>query len=146
VNAARMSACATHMNIESISSTSTLPERTAATNRSGASFQAALTQASSSDPAKIADAAKQFEALMLGQILKASRDSSDGGWLGSGDDQAGELAVDMAEQQFAQAMSAKGGLGIAKLVTTGLQRGAAKAAKSGSPASDQAPKTSTYSQ
>jgi Rod binding domain-containing protein len=82
---------------------------------------------------------------MLGQILKASHDSSDGGWLGTGDDQAGSLAVDMAEQQFAQAMSARGGLGFAKLITAGLEHGAAKAAKSGSPASDQAPPTSTDS-
>ena len=83
---------------------------------------------------------------MLGQILKASHDSSDGGWLGTGDDQAGSLAVDMAEQQFAQAMSARGGLGFAKLITAGLERGAAKAAKSGSPASDQATPTNTDSQ
>ena len=83
---------------------------------------------------------------MLGQILKASHESSDGGWLGTGDDQAGSLAVEMAEQQFAQAMSAKGGLGIAKLVTAGLERGAAKAAKSGSPASNQATPTNTDSQ
>ncbi len=123
------------MNIEPTSSISTLLQRTAATaSRSG-----------SSNPSKVADAAKQFEALMLGQILKASHDSSDGGWLGTGDDQAGSLAVEMAEQQFAQAMSAKGGLGIAKLVTSGLERGAAKAAKSGSPASNQATPTSTDS-
>ncbi len=32
----------------------------------------------------------------------------------------GSLALEMAEQQFAQAMSAKGGLGIAKLVTAGI--------------------------
>jgi Rod binding domain-containing protein len=92
---------------------------------------------------KIADAAKQFEALMLGEILKTARASSDGGWLGTGDDQAGSLALEMAEQQFAQAMSAKGGLGIAKLVTAGLERGTATAAKSGSPTSDQATPTNT---
>ena len=134
------------MNIEPTHSPSTLPQRTAATsNPSGASFQEALNKASSSDPSKIADAAKQFEALMLGQILKASRDSSDGGWLGTGDDQAGSLAVEMAEQQFAQAMSAKGGFGIAKLVTAGIDRGAAKAAKSGSPAVGLATTTNTDS-
>ena len=134
------------MNIDSTSPTSnsTLQtERTAATaNPSGESFHDALAQAASSSPSKIADAAKQFEALMLGQILKTARESSEGGWLGTGDDQAGSLAVEMAEQQFAQAMSARGGLGIAKLVTAGLERGSAKAATSGSPAADQAPPTS----
>ena len=124
------------MNIDPTSSVSALLQRTAATsNRPG-----------SPNLSNVTDAAKQFEALMLGQILKASHESSDGGWLGTGDDQAGSLAVEMAEQQFAQAMSAKGGLGIAKLVTAGLERGAAKAAKSGSPASNQATPTNTDSQ
>jgi Rod binding domain-containing protein len=108
----------------------------------GESFRDALTQAASSDPAKIAGAAKQFEALMIGQILKTARESSDGGWLGTGDDQAGSLAVEMAEQQFAQAMSSRGGLGIAKLVTAGLKHGSAKVATSGSPTADQATPTS----
>jgi Rod binding domain-containing protein len=98
------------------------------------------------NPSKIADAAKQFEALMLGQILKTARESSDGGWLGTGEDHSGELALDLAEQQFAQAMSARGGLGIAKLVTAGLDRHSAKAANSGSPASSPATETSTDSQ
>ena len=102
-------------------------------------FRDALTQASSSsEQSKIANAAQQFEALMLGQLLKTARESSNGGWLGTGEDQAGELAVDMAEQQFAQAMSARGGLGIAKMVTAGFEHGATKAAKSGSPTSNQA--------
>jgi len=33
-----------------------------------------------SDPAKIQDAAQQFEALLIGQILETA--SQDGGWLG----------------------------------------------------------------
>jgi len=71
-------------------------------------------------PSKIADASQQFEALMIGQLLKTARESSDGGWLGTGEDQSG------------------GGLGIAKMVTAGLERGAAKAATSGTPVSNQA--------
>ena len=118
----------------------------AAPPAAGLSFRDALSQASSSSPSKIADAAKQFEALMLGQILKTARESSDGGWLGTGDDHSGELALDMAEQQFAQAMSARGGLGIAKLVTAGLDHHSAKAANSDSPAPTQATETSTDSQ
>ena len=122
-----------------------LPASNAPQSPAGESFQDALAQASSSGPSKIADAAKQFEALMLSQILKAARESSDGGWLGTGEDHAGELALDMAEQQFAQAMSARGGLGIAKLVTAGLERGGAKAAKSGSPTASPAIPTNTDS-
>jgi len=127
------------------------PDLSASLSKTAQSFQEALTQASSpndsksSDQSKIASAAQQFEALMLGQLLKTARESSDGGWLGTGEDQAGELAVDMAQQQFAQAMSARGGLGIAKMVTAGLERGAAKAAKSDSPTSNPATPTSTDS-
>jgi peptidoglycan hydrolase FlgJ len=105
-----------------------------------------LTAQPAASPSKIADAAKQFEALMLGQILKTARESSDGGWLGTGDDHSGELALELGEQQFAQAMSSRGGLGIAKLVTAGLDRHSAKAANSGSPASTPAIETSTDSQ
>jgi Rod binding domain-containing protein len=110
------------------------------------SARLASTVQPAANPSKIADAAKQFEALMLGQILKTARESSDGGWLGTGDDHSGELALEMAEQQFAQAMSARGGLGIAKLVTAGLDHRSAKAANSGSPASTPATETSTDSQ
>jgi hypothetical protein len=41
------------------------------------------------DPAKIRDAAQQFEALLLGQILRSAREN--GGWMGSGSDSSAEL-------------------------------------------------------
>ena len=34
---------------------------------------------------------KQFEAMIVGQVLKAAREASDGGWLGTDDDQTGEI-------------------------------------------------------
>lgn len=77
-------------------------------------------------PEKIAGAAKQFEALMIGQLLKSARESSGGGWLDTEDDQddqTGSLVMEMAEQGFSQAMAARGGLGIAKMVTANLERG-----------------------
>jgi Rod binding domain-containing protein len=80
---------------------------------------------------KVTDAAKQFEALIMGQVLKAAREASDGGWLGTGDDQTGELALEMAEQGFAQALASRGGMGIAKMVAPTLRRDEAKAASSG---------------
>jgi Rod binding domain-containing protein len=87
-----------------------------------------------------ADAAKQFEGLIIGQVLKAAREASSGGWLGSSDDQTGELALEMAEQGFAQALAARGGLGIAKMVTPILRRDEAKAASSAqSPPGPQVP-------
>jgi flagellar protein FlgJ len=71
------------------------------------------------DPAKIKDAAQQFEALLIGQLLKSV--SEDGGLFGSGLDAASGTVTDMATQQFAMAMSRGGGLGLAALVTKGLE-------------------------
>jgi Rod binding domain-containing protein len=76
-------------------------------------------------PEKISGVAKQFEALMIEQMLKSARDTSGGGWLGSDDDQGdqtGSLVMDMAEQSLSQAMAARGGMGIAKMVTANLER------------------------
>jgi len=75
---------------------------------------------------KIADTAKQFEALIAGQVLKAAREASDGGWLGTDSDDAGQLAIEVAEQGLAQALASQGTLGIAKLVTPTLRRQQAK--------------------
>ena len=85
--------------------------------QNGESFENLLARAR--EAGKISDAARQFEALIAGQVLKAAREASDGGWLG-GEDQTGELTLEMAEQGFAQALAKKGALGISKLVTADL--------------------------
>ncbi len=72
------------------------------------------------DPAKIRDAAQQFEALLLTQVLKSAH--QDGGWLGTGDDSSGSCASDFAEQQLALAMAHHGGFGLADLISKGLQK------------------------
>ena len=78
----------------------------------------------SSDDKKLADTAKQFEAVIVGEVLKAARASSNGGWLGSSDDdQTGEMTVELADQGLAQGLAAGGALGIAKMVTANLHRG-----------------------
>ena len=69
---------------------------------------------------KAVEAAKQFEALMIGQMLKSMRESGSG-WLGSGEDQAAESAMGMAEEHFAQALSASGGFGLASMIQHGLE-------------------------
>jgi Rod binding domain-containing protein len=82
-----------------------------------------------SDPPKVVEAARQFEALLLSQMLKSVREAESGGWLGSGGDGAGDCAMSVAEEQLAQVLSSNGGLGIANLVVVGLadrsQNGAA---------------------
>ena len=72
--------------------------------------------------AKIHDAARQFEALLIGQMLKSMRES-EGGWMGTGEDQAGSSAMEYAQEMFAQALSANGGLGLAGMVVSGLKAG-----------------------
>jgi Rod binding domain-containing protein len=72
------------------------------------------------DPAKIRDAAQQFEALLLAQVLQSAH--GDGGWLGSGEDSAGSCAGSFAEQQLALTMARQGGFGLADLISKGLER------------------------
>ena len=70
-------------------------------------------------PGNARDAAQQFEALLLAQIMRSERESGNG-WLGTGD-ATGESAVDFAEQQLALLLSRQGGLGLAGLISTGLE-------------------------
>jgi Rod binding domain-containing protein len=72
-------------------------------------------------PDKILNAAKQFESLLVAQLMKSMQDN-EGGWLGTGDDESSSAAMEYGQEAFAQAMSASGGLGLAKMVAAGLQR------------------------
>ena len=71
------------------------------------------------DPVKVLGAARQFEALLIGQMMKSMRDS-EGGWMGTDEDDAGASAMDYGQEMFAQSMARGGGLGIAKLIAKGL--------------------------
>lgn len=72
-------------------------------------------------PEKIQTAAKQFEALLIGQLMKSMHDPDSKGWLGD-EDESSQSAMEMAEEQFAQAMANGGGLGLARMVVQGLNR------------------------
>jgi Rod binding domain-containing protein len=72
--------------------------------------------------AKQKDAAKQFEALMLTQLLRASHDE-DSGWLGGDEEEgASSCAMGLGEECFAQALAQRGGLGLARMVEAGLEK------------------------
>jgi len=64
-------------------------------------------------PEKVLDAAQQFEALLLGQILRAARE---------GGGSSSDCALEYAEQQFADVMARNGGLGLARLIVKGLEQ------------------------
>jgi Rod binding domain-containing protein len=72
-------------------------------------------------PEKIGKAARDFEALLIAQMLKSARESG-GGITGDADeqDETNSTLMELGEQQLAQALSNSGGLGIAKMVVAGL--------------------------
>ncbi|HEX4230647.1 MAG TPA: rod-binding protein [Bryobacteraceae bacterium] len=73
-------------------------------------------------PEAIAKAASQFEALLMGEIMKSTREADGSGWLGTDDDEAGSTMSDLSEQQLSQALAAGGGLGLAKMIAAGLTK------------------------
>jgi Rod binding domain-containing protein len=76
--------------------------------------------------AKIQQAAKDFEALLLAQMLKSAREASGGGLTGDNGEgsDANTTMIELGEQQFAQALAGSGGFGMAKIVKTGLAKNA----------------------
>ena len=63
---------------------------------------------------KVEGAAKQFEALMIAQMLRSAREN------GEEADSSSSTMMDVADQQFSQVLSNNGGLGLAKLIVKGL--------------------------
>jgi flagellar protein FlgJ len=83
--------------------------------------------AATTSPAKLHNVAQQFEALLIGEMLKsaqqASKDSSSDD--NEDDDAGGDSALDMAQTQFAQSIAMQGGLGLSHLIETGLAKDSA---------------------
>ena len=93
--------------------------------KSPSGFKNALDDAAApnDDTKKIAKAARGFEALMIGQVMKAAHGSDSEGWFGAGDDdESSSTAIQMAEEYLGQAMAQSGGLGIAKMVVKNLSK------------------------
>jgi Rod binding domain-containing protein len=64
-------------------------------------------------------AAKDFEAILIGQMLHSIREEGSG-WLGTGDDDASATAFGFGEDQLAKALANGGGLGLSKVIAAGL--------------------------
>jgi Rod binding domain-containing protein len=84
-----------------------------------ASPAALLDAAPQSRPKDAEGAAKQFEALLIGQMLRSAREAAqdDDG------DSPGQTMVDLADQQFSQLLANNGGMGLAHMITAGLKEG-----------------------
>jgi Rod binding domain-containing protein len=72
------------------------------------------------DPAKMKQAAQQFEALLITQILHSAH-TGDSGWLGT-DDSSSSSATDFAEEQLAGTIAQQGGFGLSKMITKELEQ------------------------
>jgi Rod binding domain-containing protein len=77
-------------------------------------------------PTKIEDAARQFESILIAQMLRSGRESASAMGEEDESDSGGSTMLEVAEQQFAQMLARQGGLGLARLVTAGLERSAVK--------------------
>jgi Rod binding domain-containing protein len=75
---------------------------------------------------KIAQCAKDFEGLLLTQMLRSAREAGGGGLTGEGGDEneANSTLIEFGEQQLAQALANRGALGIGKIVEAGLVKNA----------------------
>ena len=72
-------------------------------------------------PEAIAKAATDFEALLIGQLLQSAR-AGGSGWLDTDSEDANSSLTDMSEQVLSTSLAASGGLGLAKMVKTGLSK------------------------
>jgi Rod binding domain-containing protein len=71
---------------------------------------------------KLHKAAHDFEALLIGEMLKTAHADSDDGWLGSGDSAGSDSAMQMAESQLAEALSSGRGLGLASVIEKSMSK------------------------
>jgi Rod binding domain-containing protein len=76
---------------------------------------------SENKPGTVENAAREFEALLITEMLRAAR-GDESGWLGAGEDSTASSAMEMAEEFLARALSAQGGLGLASVIRQGLDQ------------------------
>ena len=92
---------------------------------SGGNVRTIASRAPKDSPEKIRKAATDFEALLIAQMLKSTRESG-GGMTGDEDeqDETNSTMLELGEQQLAQILANNGGLGIAKMVIAGMTNNA----------------------
>jgi peptidoglycan hydrolase FlgJ len=77
---------------------------------------------SGAQPDRLHKAAQEFEALLVGEMLKSARESGSYGWLGSGEGTGDDSAMYMAESQLANALTSSGGLGLAASIERSMSK------------------------
>ena len=96
------------VSFQPLPSTTPISKATSAESGFGAVLQEHASPPTGEDPEKIKTAARQFESLLLGQILKSVR-------MGSEDESADSI-LEMGQEQFAQALAQNGGLGLTDVI------------------------------
>lgn len=86
-------------------------------NLTRASVTAMDWQAATGAKSDIKQAAREFEAVLLSQILRGMGSTG----LGTSEESGGQL-IELGQEMVAHAMSETGGLGLAALVEQGLRR------------------------
>ena len=81
-----------------------------------------VSSATSSRSTKLHTAAQQFEALMIGEMLKAAHSDDSDDPLGGSDDSGGDSAMQMAQSQLSSALAAQGGFGLAAMIEKAMSR------------------------
>lgn len=84
------------------------------------SSAAPLAGRNASDPEVRRALGQQFEALLIGQMLRSMREAGGAAWAGEEKDASGLGLMELAEQQLALAMASSGGLGLARLIEQAL--------------------------
>jgi Rod binding domain-containing protein len=79
-------------------------------------------------PELVRQAASEFEALLIAQMLRSARSASSLTSLDGEDSGSKDAVTEFAEQQLSDTLASAGGLGLANLVATGLGGAAAPAA------------------
>ena len=74
----------------------------------------------SETPSKAKEAAADFEALLIAQMLRSARSSSSMTSLDGEASASDDAITDLAEQQLSSTLSSAGGLGLATIVSQGL--------------------------
>ena len=82
---------------------------------------ASLASQPKDSPAKIKEAASQFEALLIQKMLESARSNGGTGMPDEAESDAGSTLVELGEQQLSQALASGGGFGIAKMIVRGLE-------------------------
>ena len=84
------------------------------------SAAAALPSPPEPKPKTAEGAAKQFESLLMGEMLRSVRESTADDD-DDDNDNTKQTMLDLADQQFAKVLANNGGLGMAKMIVKGLK-------------------------